>query len=179
MITYTDGSSKTTDAVCVTGGKGETGKDGVGISSVVNKYAVSSSSTTAPTSWQSTVPVMTATNKYLWNYEILTYSNGTTSETQKRVIGVYGDKGNTGGTGPAGKGIKSIAEYYLASTAAAGVTASTAGWTTAPQATTTTKKYLWNYEVITYTDNTTYVSTPVVIGTHGATGGKEIKATKG
>lgn len=179
VIVYTDGSSKTTDAVCVTGGKGDTGAkgdkgdSGIGISSVANKYAVSASSATAPTSWQSTAPVMTTTNKYLWNYEIITYSNGTTSETQKRVIGVYGDKGNTGGTGPAGaagRGIKSIAEYYLASTAASGVTSSTAGWTTAQQTTTTSKKYLWNYEVITYTDNTTYVSTPVIIGTHGATG---------
>lgn len=179
VITYTDGSSKVTDAVCVTGGKGDTGEkgdkgdSGIGISSVANKYAVSASSTTAPTSWQSTAPVMTETNKYLWNYEIITYSNGTTYETQKRVIGVYGDKGNTGGTGPAGaagRGIKSIAEYYLASTAASGVTSSTAGWTTAQQTTTTSKKYLWNYEVVTYTDNTTYVSTPVIIGTHGDTG---------
>jgi phage minor structural protein len=164
VVTYTDGSSKMTDAVCVTGGKGD---NGIGISSVANKYAVSASSTTVPASWQSTAPVMTAANKYLWNYEILTYTNGTTSETQKRVIGVYGDKGNTGGTG---RGIKSIAEYYLASTAASGVTSSTAGWTTAQQTTTTSKKYLWNYEVVTYTDNTTYVSTPVIIGTHGATG---------
>ena len=179
VITYTDGSSKMTDAVCVTGGKGDTGEkgdkgeSGIGISSIANKYAVSASSTTDPTSWQSTAPVMTATNKYLWNYEVITYSDGTTSETQKRVIGVYGDKGNTGGTGPAGaagRGIKSIAEYYLASTAASGVTSSTAGWTTAQQTTTTSKKYLWNYEVVTYTDNTTYVSTPVIIGTHGATG---------
>ena len=152
------------------GKNGVDGKDGIGISSVANKYAVSSGSTTVPTSWQSTVPVMTEINKYLWNYEILTYSNGETSETQKRVIGVYGDRGNAGGTGPAGKGIKSITEYYLATTAASGVTAGTAGWTAAMQTTTTSKKYLWNYEVVTYTDNTTYVSAPVIIGTHGATG---------
>ena len=69
-------------------------------------------------------------------------------------------------------GIKSITEYYLASASASGVTTSTSGWTTGMQVTTTTKKYLWNYEIVTYTDNSKYTSTPVIIGTHGATGDK-------
>lgn len=137
---------------------------GRGIKSVTNKYAVSASNTTAPTSWSDTAPSTTTTNKYLWNYEIITYTDNTTAETNKRVIGVHGV------TGATGVGIKSITEYYLATASANGVTTSTAGWTTDMQVTTTTKKYLWNYEVVTYTDNKTYTSTPVVIGTHGATG---------
>lgn len=139
---------------------------GRGVRSVANKYAVSSSNTTAPTSWSDTVPSTTTTNKYLWNYEIITYTDGTTAETNKRVIGVHGATGTTG------VGIKSITEYYLASASASGVTTSTSGWTTGMQVTTTTKKYLWNYEVVTYTDNNKYTSTPVIIGTHGATGDK-------
>ena len=152
------------------GKDGEPGRDGIGIESVVNKYAASASGTIAPALWLDTPPAMTAINKYLWNYEILTYTDGTFSETKKRVIGAYGDQGEAGTAGAAGKGIKSIAEYYMASAAASGITTSTAGWTVAMQVTTTEKKYLWNYEVVTYTDNTTFVSAPVVIGTHGATG---------
>ena len=45
---------------------------------------------------------MTTTNRYLWNYEIVTYTNSTTSETKKRVIGAYGNTGNTGATGATG-----------------------------------------------------------------------------
>jgi hypothetical protein len=139
---------------------------GRGVRSVANKYAVSSSNTTAPTSWSDTVPSTTTMNRYLWNYEIITYTDGTTAETNKRVIGVHG------ATGATGVGIKSITEYYLASASASGVTTSTSGWTTGMQVTTTTKKYLWNYEIVTYTDNSKYTSTPVIIGTHGATGDK-------
>ena len=139
---------------------------GRGVRAVANKYAVSSSNTTVPTSWSDTVPATTTTNRYLWNYEIITYTDGTTAETNKRVIGVHG------ATGATGVGIKSITEYYLASASASGVTTSTSGWTTGMQVTTTTKKYLWNYEIVTYTDNSKYTSTPVIIGTHGATGDK-------
>ena len=161
------------------GADGADGTNGVGIKSITNKYAVSASNTTAPTSWSDTVPTMTTTNRYLWNYEIVTYTNSTTSETKKRVIGAYGNTGNTGATGATGVGIKSITEYYLASSASSGVTTSTSGWTTSVQATSSSKKYLWNYEVVTYTNDTKYTSSPVIIGTHGDDGadGKGIKST--
>lgn len=84
------------------GEDGANGTNGVGIKSITNKYAVSASNTTAPTSWSDTVPTMTTTNRYLWNYEIVTYTNNTTSETKKRVIGAYGNTGNTGATGATG-----------------------------------------------------------------------------
>ena len=84
------------------GADGTNGTNGVGIKSITNKYAVSASNTTAPTSWSDTVPTMTTTNRYLWNYEIVTYTNSTTSETKKRVIGAYGNTGNTGATGATG-----------------------------------------------------------------------------
>lgn len=164
-----------------TGATGSTGATGRGISSIKNKYAVSTSKTNAPSTWYDAVQTMTATNKYLWNYEIITYTDGTTSETAKRVIGVYGDTGaqgakgdtgDTGATGATGNGISTITEYYLASASSSGVTTSTSGWTTTIQTTTTTKKYLWNYEIITYTNGNKYTSTPIIIGTHGATGAK-------
>ena len=190
IVNYSDGTTTTTYSVGKMGANGSAGK---GIKSVTEYYAVSSSNTTAPSSWQTTVPTMTTTNKYLWNYEKTTYTDNSTSETSKRVIGVYGntgatgakgDKGDTGAAGADGtdgadgKGIKSITNYYLVSSASSGITASTSGWSTTPGTTTTTNKYLWNYEKITYTDNSTVNTTPHIIGTHGATGsaGKGIKS---
>ena len=164
------------------GADGADGTNGVGIKSITNKYAVSASNTTAPTSWSDTVPTMTTTNRYLWNYEIVTYTNSTTSETKKRVIGAYGNTGNTGATGATGVGIKSITEYYLASSASSGVTTSTSGWTTSVQSTSSSKKYLWNYEVVTYTNDTKYTSSPVIIGTYGDkgdTGPQGVQGPKG
>lgn len=111
VVKYTDGTVASTTMPCVIGSygdqgskgdKGDTGSTGNGIKSITEHYAVSTSNSTVPTSWSSTVPTMTESNKYLWNYETITYTNGTTVDTTKRVIGVYGNKGATGGTGPQG-----------------------------------------------------------------------------
>lgn len=111
VVKYTDGTVASTTAPCIIGSygdrgskgdKGDTGSTGNGIKGIVEHYAVSSSNSSAPTSWSSTVPTMTESNKYLWNYETITYTNGTTMDTTKRVIGVYGNKGNTGATGSQG-----------------------------------------------------------------------------
>lgn len=93
--------------------------------------------------------------------------------------GVPGKDGTDGKDGAAGNGIKSIVNYYLASTASSGVTTGTSGWTTTPQSTTTSKKYLWNYEKITYTNGTVVNTTPCIIGTHGATGPQGAKGDTG
>jgi len=98
VILYTNGGTVTTSPHII-GTHGETGATGNGIKSITEYYQVSSSNTTAPTSWATTPPVMTSTNKYLWNYEVVTYTDGTTASTAKRVIGTYGDKGDTGAQG--------------------------------------------------------------------------------
>ena len=111
VVKYTDGTVASTTMPCVIGSygdqgskgdKGDTGSTGNGIKSITEHYAVSTSNSTVPTSWSSTVPTMTESNKYLWNYETITYTNGTTVDTTKRVIGVYGSKGATGATGSQG-----------------------------------------------------------------------------
>lgn len=155
------------------------GQDGVGIKSIVNYYAVSTSNTTKPGTWSTTVPKLTSTNKYLWNYERVTYTDSSYKDTEARVIGVYGDKGATGAAGKDGKGIKSITEYYLATSAGSGVTTGTSGWTTSVQTITATKKYLWNYEVTAYTDGSSTKSSPVVIGVYGEKGDTGAKGDKG
>lgn len=91
------------------GEKGEPGKVGAkgatgnGISEIKEHYAVSASNTTAPTTWYDAAQTTTATNKYLWNYETIKYTNGTSVDTKKRVIGVYGDKGAKGEKGTPGR----------------------------------------------------------------------------
>ena len=175
--TYTNGSVTYGTAICIQGAKGENGAngkdgkdgaDGVGVSSVTNYYLVSTEKTgitTSTSGW--TTDVQTATNSlpYLWNYEKITYTNGTSIDTTPCIIGVY----NAGTNGKDGKGIKSIIEYY---TRTQDTTAPTSGWSTSVPLLTTTYKYLWNYEVITYTDNTTYTSEKRIIGTYGETGDK-------
>lgn len=180
VITYTDNTSTTTTAVCVTGAKGSTGATGNGISKIEEHYAVSSSNSTAPTSWSSTVPTMTTTNKYLWNYETITYTSGSTVDTTKRVIGVYGNTGSKGDTGANGKSIGSVINYYLATSASSNVTTGTSGWTTTVQSVSASKKYLWNYEVVKYSDGTTAsTTTPCIIGAYGDTGAKGDKGETG
>lgn len=146
---------------------GEPGTNGDSVESITEYYAVSSSSTVAPSQWYKTPPQMTEHNRYLWNYERFTYSDGHTEDTQKRVIGVYGA---TGQDGEDGKGISDITKYYLATSQASGVTTSTYGWTTSVQNMTEQKKYLWNYEIITYTDKTTQTIDPYIIGVYGDKG---------
>lgn len=173
------------------GPQGPAGTSGRGIKTITEYYLISSAKTgitTASSGWSTSVPTMTATNKYLWNYEKFTFTDNTTATTTPKIIGIYGDKGTTGATGPqgpqgnagatgpqgpqgvTGNGIKSITNYYLATASGSGVSASTSGWTTTVQAITASKKYLWNYEVVTYTNGSTYQSAPCIIGVYGDNG---------
>ena len=198
VVKYTDGTVASTTAPCIIGSygdrgskgdKGDTGSTGNGIKSITEHYAVSTSNSTVPTSWSSTVPTMTESNKYLWNYETITYTNGTTVDTTKRVIGVYGNKGATGATGSkgdkgdtgaSGKGVKSTVEQYYKSTSATAM--SGGSWSTTYPGW-ENSKYIWTRSVITYTDNTTSTTTAVCVtgskGDTGATGAKGDKGDKG
>lgn len=127
------------------------GSNGLGIKNITNKYAVSKSNVTPPTSWVDTPPRITEETKYLWNYDIITYTDNTTSETSKRVIGVYGDKGLDGLAGKDGLGVKTTTITYAISTSPTDTPSS--GWTN--QVPTLEKgKYLWTKTQWTYTDNT-------------------------
>lgn len=154
----------------IKGSDGAAGANGVGIKSIVEYYQVSTSNTTQPTTWSTTPPAMTAVNKYLWNYEAVTYTDNTVKNTEKRVIGVYGDQGQNGATGATGNGINTITNYYLATNLATGVTTSTTGWTTTIQTVSLDKRYLWNYETILYTNGTSKSTVPCIIGVYGDKG---------
>ena len=86
-------------------------KKTLGVTSIGQYFAISSSSSTAPTVWQSTPLVTTSTNKYLWYYEQYIYTDGSTKNTTARVIGVYGDKGDKGDQGNTGASTGAFVKY--------------------------------------------------------------------
>lgn len=81
------------------GDKGDRGEQGVSIRSITEYYQVNTSNTVAPSSWLTVAPVLTPTNKYLWNYRRIDYTDGSATASDMRVIGVYGDKGEKGEPG--------------------------------------------------------------------------------
>lgn len=155
------------------GDKGADGTNGVSITSVVNMYLatyLNSGVTIRTSGWESEVQYPDSVNKYLWNYEIINYSDGSQTTTAPAIIGVYGDKG---------VGITNVVEYYLTSNAVKGVTHGTSGWSTDIPQISATSKYLWNYEVITYSDGSTELTSPVIIGAYGDKGDKGSDGDKG
>lgn len=144
------------------GADGKDGTNGRGIRSVTEFYGVSQNSKVRPTVWSvSTVPTLSETNKYLWNYERIIYTDGSSVTTTAVIIGCYGDKG---------RGIVSITEMYLATNLSTGVTKNTIGWSSSVQDISASRQYLYNYEIIKYSDNTTEETGVALIGRWGADG---------
>ena len=81
-ITYAD---TTTSTFTVTNGKA--------ISSITDKWARSQDNDTPPESFSTTIPTLTSTYKYLWHYQTIAYNDGSSADTGKAVVGVYGDTG--------------------------------------------------------------------------------------
>lgn len=114
IITYTDNTSTTTTAMCVTGQKGDTGAKGdkgatgpqgekgatgatgpqgptgKGIKSTTITYQLSASRTTAPTgTWLGSPPTTDIAKPYLWTRTIITYTDNTTSSPAYSVSTPY------------------------------------------------------------------------------------------
>lgn len=157
------------------GAKGDKGDTGKGVKSTSVAYQVSTSGTTVPTgTWSGSVPSASA-GQYLWTRTIITYTDNTTS-----TIYSVGRMGTNGANGTNGKSIGSVVNYYLATASSSGVTTATSGWTTAVQSVSAAKKYLWNYEVVKYTDGIVASTTaPCVIGSYGDQGNKGDKGDTG
>ena len=157
------------------GAKGDKGDTGKGVKSTSVAYQVSTSGTTVPTgTWSGSVP-STSAGQYLWTRTIITYTDDTTS-----TIYSVGRMGTNGANGTNGKSIGSVVNYYLATASSSGVTTATSGWTTAVQSVSAAKKYLWNYEVVKYTDGTVASTTaPCIIGSYGDRGSKGDKGATG
>lgn len=113
VINYINGNSITTEAICVTGGKGETGDDGINGDYFEYRYAVNGSRSTPPSlsktsrnpsGWSTTVPTV-GNLQYLWftvakiNGETNSLiQNWSTPARQTPYDGVDGRNGDTGPT---------------------------------------------------------------------------------
>lgn len=112
-VNYTNGNSITTEAICVTGEKGETGDDGINGDYFEYRYAVNGSRSTPPSlsktsrnpsGWSTTVPTV-GNLQYLWftvakiNGETNSLiQNWSTPARQTPYDGVDGRNGDTGPT---------------------------------------------------------------------------------
>ena len=178
------------------------------VEGITEYYQWSTSGTSAPT-----VPTITETNlaaadgnvvsgwkknqipertdeKYLWNFEVISYSYGELSQTPAELASTIGDDG---------RGIASVVDYYFWShlnSGSAGTyttngtvaypstssltntnttwcdTLSSAHRNTLNGQTTESRRYLWNFEVTTYDDPeaTKSSSVPAIIAMNGTNG---------
>lgn len=140
IFTYTDSTIKTIYNVSRQGADGIAGKDGNGISSTTVSYGTSTSSTTQPSTWTSTIPTVPA-GQYLWTRTITDYTDASVPDTISYTYAKQGVDGAKGDQGTAGTSVKVSKIEYQAGTSA--TTAPTGTWSTtivsAPAG-----QYLWS-----------------------------------
>ena len=162
--------------------RGEKGNDGRNLTKVVNYYKWGDSGTNAPSGGytENAIPQHTDGLDYLWNYEEC-YSNVDNvdvliSQSGKTCIGYFPKDGIPG---KEGKGIASITEYYQIGTErkpTKGITVNsdnvldTTGWKTTMDPTTNENRFVWNQEVIQFTDGKYSISDIHLAGAQGADG---------
>ena len=111
--------------------------------------------------WTTDIQTINYTDKYLWNYEEVVYSIGSSEVSTPVIIGFYGE----------GNGIANIVNYYqITQDLTAPDTKNTELWSTSAPLLSPTNKYLWNYEIVTYTNGDTNSTEPVLIGVYGDSG---------
>lgn len=154
------------------------------VNKVQVQYALGDTLTTPPTAgWSETAPEWQA-GKYMWQKTVTTYSDGATKESKATCIqgakgetgasgtdgkdgtngkdgkdGVDGKDGEKGDTGATGKGIKSIQDQYYLSTSN---TTQTGGAWKNTQDAWESGKYIWTRSHITWSDDTTTGTTPIL-----------------
>ena len=158
-----------------------TGNDGRNLTKVTNYYKWGTSGNEAPSGEYTpdAIPEHVEGLDYLWNYEVCSDDNGTTiSQSGKTCIGYFPKNGEPGKDG---KGIKSITEYYQVGTEkkpTKGITVNsnneldTTGWSTTMEPTTNENRFVWNQEVIQFTDGTYSISVIHLAGAQGDQGDK-------
>ncbi len=130
----------------IKGDKG-TGFDG----DPIEHFAVNNDSTTAPTRWSNSRQQPDGENKYLWYYETIKFTDGTSWDSTPRIIATFAD------------GFTDITAYYCLSTSGTEFThVDGYDWmTTMPSI--QNGMYLWQKYIILKNDNTTEETTPVVL----------------
>lgn len=158
--TDADGTTTYSQPACIQGAKGEAGASVV---SITEYYALSATQTPpADADFSPNVQTPTASMPYLWNFELITFSDGTTSAMGKHILMTYNP-------GTEGRGIASVQEYYAINNST--TPPADSAFSTAVVIPTAASPYLWNYEVILYTDGVNPTTTAKrVIGTYGQQG---------
>ena len=145
------------------------------ISSIVTYYKRGSSSAPTTGDWATTPPTLatTTSNRYLWSYDVITFSDNTSvSTTQARIY--------TNMTGSTATVL--VSKTYLVSDSDSfNPNADTLGWDTLENALSSknmTLKYLWNFEVLNYTTGNPTKTEPALIGTIGEDGRGIVSVTE-
>lgn len=173
-----------------TGDTGAQGATGNGIKSITYYYARTTSQT-APSAGNitsTTMPSIDATNKYLWQKEVINYTNNTNQTTvlllavygntgaqgpkgdkgatgpqgptgPKGETGAQGPQGNPGSTGPQGVSVTAIKDQWYKSTSN---TAQTGGSWSDTQPNWESGKYIWTRSHITFSNGNTTTTNPVL-----------------
>ena len=172
------------------GDTGAQGATGNGIKSITYYYARTTSQT-APSAGNitsTTMPTLDATNKYLWQKEVINYTNNTNQTTvlllavygntgaqgpkgdkgatgpqgptgPKGETGAQGPQGNPGSTGPQGVSVTAIKDQWYKSTSN---TAQAGGSWSDTQPNWESGKYIWTRSHITFSNGNTTTTNPVL-----------------
>ena len=119
--------------------------------------------TTSTSGWTDTPQTMDATNKYLWTYLTYTYGDGSTADTNPVITGTYGQDGANGTSGTDGVSVTSVIPLYYctsSNTSTPSISSSTTiyttdvrgYWTTKIPTMTSTYKYLYTCNKVTYSN---------------------------
>lgn len=173
------------------GDTGAQGATGNGIKSITYYYARTTSQTAPPSAGNitsTTMPTLDATNKYLWQKEVINYTNNTNQTTvlllavygntgaqgpkgdkgatgpqgptgPKGETGAQGPQGNPGSTGPQGVSVTAIKDQWYKSTSN---TAQAGGSWSDTQPNWESGKYIWTRSHITFSNGNTTTTNPVL-----------------
>ena len=153
---------------------GTFGNTGNGIASTEIRYQGSLSGTDIPTgAWIPEIPAL-APGEYLWTRTTIDYTFSVHKDISYSVSKIGDD----------GIGIDDVKDYYITtSEPVVPSVSSLSNWTTDPTDEnawpTQTNRYLWNYEVTTYSNGTTKTAGPTVIGTYGEKGDRGEQGIQG
>ena len=168
IVEYINGVKKTAENAKSSAGEALKAAKATVASMSIEYYKSTSSTELKGGTWQS--GAVTATQGYyIWSRTKTTAQDGTVTYGQAACItgntGATGAKGDTGAagekgdTGTAGKGVRSIVPQYYLSTSK---TAQTGGSWSNTQPSWQLNHYLWTRSYITWSDNTTSTTTPIL-----------------
>jgi len=174
LINYTDGTNSGYSYTLIAA-KGTNGANGVSYTGTSEYYKVTNSAT-APTNggssgtgWSTSPVIPTASNRYLWNYNVSNKSDGSYDIGAVSLITQYVEDG---------AGIASITEQYQRGSSA--TTAPTGIWySTIANAgpLTVTYPYMWNKTTINYTQGKPSTVTITIIAAKGDNGANGVRGT--